>query len=85
MIQVKDKKGQTVYVSYHHDCGDNPDGFYCEVYSNPTLDNKIDDLVVRPTDIYDFYEVSYPRQIQALEAYIREYYANIELDLSFKF
>ena len=85
MIQVKDKKGQTVYVSYKHDCGDNPDGFYCEVYSNPTLDNKIDDLVVRPTDIYYFYEVSYPRQIQALEAYIREYYANIELDLSFKF
>ena len=85
MIQAKDKKGQTIYVSYVHDCGSNPDGFYCEVYSDESMDNKVDDLVVRPTDIYDFYEMDYPRQIQALEKYIREYYSGIELDFSFKF
>ncbi len=85
MIQVTDKKGQTVYVSYTHDCGDNPDGYYCEVYSDRSMGNKIDDLVVHPTDIYDFYQLEYPRQIQALEKYIREYYADVALDLSFRF
>ena len=85
MIQVKDKKGQDVYVTYILDCEDNPDGFYCEVYSDEGLINKIDDLVVRPTDIYDFYQMDYPRQIQALEQYIKEYYADVDLDLTFKF
>ena len=85
MIEIKDKKGQTAYVSYVHDCGDNPDGFYCEVYSEKTLGNKIDDLVVRPEDIYDWYQKDYPAQIRALEQYIQEYYANEELDLSYRF
>lgn len=85
MIEIKDKKGQTAYVSYDHDGKDNPDGFYCEVYSEETLDNKIDDLVVRPEDIYDWYQMDYPGQIRALERYIQEYYVNEELDLSYRF
>lgn len=85
MIQVKDKKGQTVYVSYVQDCGDNPDGFYCETYSDRNGNHKIDDFVVRPTDIYDFTGMSYPRVIQELEKIIRHKYDDIVLDLTFDF
>ena len=85
MIQVKDKAGQTVYVSYVHDCGDNPDGFYCETYSDENGDHKIDDFVVRPTDIYDFADLTYPRIIKELEEIIRHYYDEEILDLTYDF
>ena len=82
MIQIKDKKGQTAYVSYVQDCGDNRDGFYCETYSDENGDNKIDDFVVRPTDIYDFTGLSYPRVIQELEKIIVHHYDDEVLDLT---
>ena len=85
MIQVKDKKGQTAYVSYIHDCGDNPDGFYCETYSDENGDHKVDDFVVRPTDIYDFGSLEYPRIIKELEEIIRHHYDEEVLDLSYDF
>lgn len=85
MIEIKNKKGQTAYVSYALDSGENPDGFRCEVYSDATKGNKVDEMIVKPTDIYDFYQMDYPEQIRALEQYIREYYANEELDLSYRF
>ena len=78
MIKVKDKSGQEIYVKYTRDSGDN---FHCKTYSDEPGFNKIDDFVVKPTDIYDYYLLDYPRQIQALEQYIRDYYSKTELDL----
>ena len=85
MIQVKDKAGQTVYVSYVQDCEDNQDGFYCETYSDPNGDNKIDDFVVRSTDIYDYAGMEYPKIIEELEKVIKQKYQDVVLDLDYKF
>ena len=76
---------ECIYISYVHDCGDNPDGFYCETYSDPNGDHKIDDFVIRPTDIYDFGELSYPRIIKELTRIIQHYYDDVVLNLDYDF
>ena len=85
MIKVKDKKGQTAYVSHVHDCEDNPDGLYCETYSDDDCGHKIDDFVIRPENIPGFYEMSREERQEAINRYIANYYKDTVLDLNYNF
>lgn len=76
MITTKDKAGQTVYITYIEDCGENEGGYYCEVYADEDLMYDLDFFCVHPEDC----DCS---DDDAVEAYIREFVAEeYEFDLS---
>ena len=78
MVEATDKAGQKVYITYVSDCEYNAGGFYCETYSDPDYDHKIDDFCVHADDCDC-------NNLSAVEEYIRHYYDNEELDLNFNF
>lgn len=82
---VRDKAGHIVYVTTTPDCEDNPDGFYCETYSDEECDHKIDDFVIRPEDIPGFYQMTQEERSKAIDDYIASYYLDEVLDLDFDF
>ena len=82
MIRTKDKAGQTVYITYVHDCGENEGGFYCEAYSDKNLGNKIDDFCVHPGEFQPYFGSDF---YDRLEDYIANHYNDEVLDLSWKF
>ena len=85
MITTKDKAGQTVYITYIEDCGENEGGFYCETYSDEDCDCKIDDFCIYPEDIDDNEDMSYRDRINAVEYLCRHYYDDEVLDLTWDF
>ena len=46
MITTKDKAGQTVYITYIEDCGENEGGYYCEVYADEDLMYRIGKQII---------------------------------------
>lgn len=82
MITAKDKAGQTVYITYVNDCGDNAGGFYCETYSDENRDHKIDDFCVHPGDFQPYFGSDF---YDRLEEYIRDHYKDTVLDLNYNF
>jgi len=76
MIQVTDKNNNILYASYFRDGSNNPDGFRCEIYSDKGRYNKVDSITINPLLIYDYFDLSYPKQIQEIEKYIRDFCAN---------
>ena len=79
MIEVKDKAGQTVYVSYIPDVDPNEGGYYCETFRDEDEDEKIDDFVIHPEDLQDI------TNEDEVEGYIKNYYLDEILDLDFDF
>ena len=75
-FNATDKKGQKVHLSFVNDVEPNKGGYYVEVYNN--LESKIDDFCIHPTDCNcsSLYEV---------DKYAREYVAQQEYDLNYKF
>lgn len=82
MITTKDKAGQTVYITYINDCGENGFGFYCETYSDEDCEHKIDDFCVHPGDFQPYFGSDF---YDRLEDYIAHYYDNEVLDLTWDF
>ena len=74
---VKDKKGQMAYVTFIPDCGENEGGLYCETWTDDRCDRKIDDFCIHDGDC-DFTK-------SGIENYIKNYYKDMVLDLSFNF
>ena len=85
MLEVFDKIGQKVYVSYVPDCGYNVGGLYCEVYFDKNGDHKIDDFCVHPDDIPHYDNYNYDEKEMLMTEYILDYYKNEILDLNFNF
>jgi hypothetical protein len=85
MITTKDKAGQTVYITYTNDCGENEGGFYCETYSDENCDHKIDDFCIYPEDIPGVDQMSYDERCNAIDDYCRHYYDDEVLDLNWEF
>lgn len=85
MITTKDKSGQTVYITYINDCGDNAGGFYCETYSDEDCGHKIDDFCIHPEDIPGLENMGWREQEAAIEGYIRNFYRDEVLDLDYNF
>lgn len=85
MITTKDKAGQTVYITYINDCGENGFGFYCETYSDEDCEHKIDDFCIHPEDIGDNEDMSYRDRMAAVEYLCCHYYDNEVLDLDWEF
>ena len=82
---VVDKAGNIVYVTTTPDCEDNPDGYYCETYSDEECDHKIDDFVIRPEDIPGYLEMTEEARQEAIDRYIDGYYKDTVLDLDYDF
>lgn len=74
---VKDKANQSVYVTCVPDCGENEGGLYCEVYTDDRCEKKIDDFCIHIGDCEMTQE--------GIEEYIKNYYNDEILDLSFNF
>lgn len=74
---VTDKNGQMVYISYIPDCGENEGGLYCETWTDEYYNHKIDDFCIHKGDC-DFTQ-------EGIEEYIKNYYKDEVLDLSFNF
>lgn len=82
MITTKDKLGQTIYITYIDDCGDNECGYYCETYSDEECEHKIDDFCVHAGEFQPYFGSDF---YDRLEEYISHYYDDIELDLDYDF
>lgn len=82
MITTRDKKGQTIYITYISDCDENAGGFYCEVYADENCDRKIDDFCIHAGDFQPYFGADF---YDRLEDYIRHYYDDTELDLNYRF
>ena len=76
MIQVTDRNNNILYASYTRDGSNNPDGFHCDIYSDKGGYNKVDSITINPLLIYDYFDLEYPKQIQEIEKYIRDFCAN---------
>ena len=74
MIQVTDRNGTTGWVMYEHGGPDNPDGFHYTTFSDSEWMNEVDSFDIRPTDIYDFNDLTYPRLIQEVIKLIHQRY-----------
>ena len=74
MIQVTDRNGNKGWVTYEHGGKDNPDGFHCTTFSDDSWMNEVESFDIRPTDIYDYYDLSYPRVIAEVTKYIQDRY-----------
>jgi hypothetical protein len=74
---IKDKAGQMAYVTYVPDCGPNEGGLYCETYTDDRCEKKIDDFCIHKGDCH-FSQAE-------IEEYIKNYYKDIILDLSYNF
>jgi hypothetical protein len=83
--KVVDMLQQVVYVTRTPDCEDNPDGYYCEVYSDEDCDHKIDDFVIRPEDIPGYLEMPWQEREKAIDLYIDGYYKGTVLNLAYNF
>lgn len=78
LLNVPDKSGQKVHLSFVKDVEPNEGGYYVEVYNDINLENKIDDFCIHPTDC----DCS---NFTSVEHYAREYVTNTEYDLNYKF
>lgn len=39
-----------VWIGHIRDCGENEGGYFCEVYDNEDMDNRIDYFCIHPED-----------------------------------
>lgn len=77
---ITDKKGQKAYVTYIPDCGENEGGLYCETWTDDRCDRKIDDFCIHKEECDLFFLTK-----DGIEDYIKNYYKDEVLDLSFNF
>jgi len=73
MIQVTDKNNNILYAAYTRDGLSNHEGFHCDIYSDRTGVHKVDSFDINPLLLYDYFDLEYPKQIQEIEQYIRNF------------
>ena len=48
-----------LYVSCTDDCGVNAGGYYCQVYTDDSMDEQIDDFCVHPEELAENPDIDY--------------------------